>query len=56
MMQELSMNILDVAENSGIPRIRLGLRQKLDPSWLDRIFSIWERSIARASIWVELTR
>lgn len=26
---------LDVAENSGIPRIRLGLRQKLDPSWLD---------------------
>lgn len=26
---------LDVAENSGMPRIRLGLRQKLDPSWLD---------------------
>jgi len=26
---------LDVAENAGIPRIRLGARQKLDPAWLD---------------------
>ncbi len=31
----ITLNQLDAAEENGVPRIRLGIRQKLDGSWLD---------------------